>query len=312
MAKKKIKNFKLEQNELTPVTIGIFESRKRSSIGIFIVITIFVLAVFFLPEISNIIDKWIHPSVAPITTPTEPKPITPTPEEPGEEKEDMHQYKDNLRIENDEVVISDFKLDKENLLLNYTVVNNLSAPKNMEELGYFLEIYNKDNTLLERIKLSDNLTLASGGFINYERNIGDNTAKNIANLKLVAKTSDEYPAVELAEGAMVCKRNHEEVTYKFKDSGLEEITSLITYKKEDKNYDNIYKEMKITSTEYNTKQGITSNWIDFDGGFSITTSVDLSKSERLFIFNADSFKNKETPSVVKFEMEAQGFKCNIS
>ena len=57
MAKKKYKNFKVEGEELKPITIGAFESRKRTSMGIFIILTIFVLVVIFLPEISEKVNE---------------------------------------------------------------------------------------------------------------------------------------------------------------------------------------------------------------------------------------------------------------
>ena len=53
MARKKYKNFKVEQEELKPITIGVFESRKKTSLSIFVILTLFVLFVIFLPEISE-------------------------------------------------------------------------------------------------------------------------------------------------------------------------------------------------------------------------------------------------------------------
>ena len=41
--KKKYKNIKLEQSELTPTAIGIFESKKKSAIGTIVILGIFIL-----------------------------------------------------------------------------------------------------------------------------------------------------------------------------------------------------------------------------------------------------------------------------
>ena len=59
MAKKRYKNIKIEQEELKPIAIGEFESRRKTSIGIFIILTIFVLVVIFLPQISSIINEYL-------------------------------------------------------------------------------------------------------------------------------------------------------------------------------------------------------------------------------------------------------------
>lgn len=313
MAKQKIKNFKLEQNELKPITIGIFESRRKSSIGIFLILTIFILAVFFLPDISKYINEYLNPPVSTIEpTPDKNKPVVPDDPEEGD-KEKSYAYNDNLKIENDEVVVSEFKLDKTNNILGYTVTNNMNMIKNIDELSYYIEIYNKDNTLLERVKLVDsNATLASGSFLKFERVILNSTATNIANVVLTVKKAEDYPIVDLTDGSMICTNTHEEVTYKFRENGLKEMTSLITYKKTDPNYPDIYKNYKIDSSNYNGKTGVSSTWIDFEGGFSVTTNVDVGTSERDKIFEADTFKVDTEAKIVKFEMEAQGFKCKTS
>ena len=73
MAKKKYKSFKIEQEELKPMTIGAFESRKRTSIGIFIILTIFVIVVIFLPEISDVVNEYLNPTPTTPVTPNTPQ-----------------------------------------------------------------------------------------------------------------------------------------------------------------------------------------------------------------------------------------------
>ena len=62
MAKKKIKNFKVEQDELKPITVGAFESRRKSSIGTFFILTVFVLVIVFLPQITDIVNEYLKAS----------------------------------------------------------------------------------------------------------------------------------------------------------------------------------------------------------------------------------------------------------
>ena len=85
MAKKKYKNVKIEQEELKPIAIGAFESRKKTSLGIFVILTLFVLAVIFLPQISEFIDEYLNPTPSTPVTPNNPTPEEPAePDEPSE------------------------------------------------------------------------------------------------------------------------------------------------------------------------------------------------------------------------------------
>ncbi|MDE5539882.1 MAG: hypothetical protein K2J20_05295, partial [Bacilli bacterium] len=74
-----VKNMKLEQNELVSLTIGISDNKKSGSIGTFLVLTIFVLVVVFLPQLSDMVEAYLHPEVQVPNTPmTPPKPDKPT------------------------------------------------------------------------------------------------------------------------------------------------------------------------------------------------------------------------------------------
>ena len=148
MAKKKYKNFKLEQDELKPIVVGAFESRKKTSFGIFIILTIFVLVVVFLPEISQKIDEFLNPTTG---RPVIDEPETPTnPEEPLTPSENIDEtfyaYTANLRIDRDNVVVSNILIDPTTSTISYSVTNNTSDYQDMEALNYYLEIYNSDRT----------------------------------------------------------------------------------------------------------------------------------------------------------------------
>jgi len=107
----------------------------------------------------------------------------------------------------------------------------------------------------------------------------------------------------------VCSNNHEKVTYKFNEEKLKEVTHEASYLTTDANYLTLYEANKVKANNYNSKLGVASTFFEYESGYNITTTVTLDEVSRMYIFNADSFKLDTEPKVVKFEMEAQGFKC---
>lgn len=317
MAKKKYKNIKIEQDELKPIAIGAFESRKKTSIGIFIILTIFVLAVVFLPELSDFINEYLNQNPTTPVTPDDPNtPDEPEPEDPVENPNDtFYAYVANLSIERDDILVSDIVIDPTTNTLTYSVTNNTSSYQDMADLNYYIEIYNAERTMLERVKLVNNGFLASGAFETYTKTIDATSATTVGYIVLVKKTTDDYPEVTLTadsqgNSSLVCTNAHETVTYEFNENALKEVTSIVEYQLTDPDYTNVYTNYQTLADTYNRTTGITSTFFNNTTGFNITTIVNSGEASRTYIFNADSFALDTEPKVVSFEMEAQGFDCN--
>ncbi len=315
MAKQKvvIKNMKLEHNELSPTTIGVFENRKKSSIGIFFLLGLFIAVVVFLPDISDWLDGYLNPQIAtPGNTPKPNKPVV-----PGNEVNygnTFYPFTNELKIDRDKIVVDNFSVDVANNSLSFRVTNKTNTYLKVESLNYFLELYTKEQTLLERVKLIGDKALTGGNAQNYTMNIKVETAANLGTLVLVQKEVSDYPPVTLQQAengsaAMVCYSNHEKVTYKFTEDKLKEVTSEASYMKTDPDYSKYLQDNKVLSNTYNSKTGIVSTIFEYSEGCNITTNVNLSEADRLYVFNADSFQLDTEPKIVKFEMEAQGFTC---
>lgn len=312
--KKKYKNIKLEQTELTPTTIGMFESRRKSSIGTVIILGIFILTVIFLPNISEYVNKYLNPTPSSSNKPSSPGKKPTVPDAPDDDDDNFVAFIDNLKVTNDDITVSNFVIDVTNLTISYDITNNSNKSENIEELNYYLEIYNQEQTLIERVKLADEQTLNSGAFINTKRTITSESATTIGYISIIKKNISDYPMYELknsenGNGSLVCSNAHEKVTYKFYEEKLKEVTHESSYLKTENNYQSLYETNKVKSNTLNSKLGISSTFFEYESGYNITTIVNLNETERTYIFNADSFKLETEPKVVKFEMEAQGFKC---
>jgi len=315
MAKKKIRNMKLEQNELQSTTIGIFESRKKSSIGIVLILTIFVLFIFFLPEISDKIDAYLHPTV--VTPGGGKKPVNPNPvPNPGvnDDKNQLYTFGSDLKIEKEDIIVDSFSLDKENGILTFKVTNNSEKVLKFEDLNYYVELYNSEQTLMERVKITGDVSINANLSQTLAKNIKTESASSLGLIGLIKKTIKDYNDINLTtnedgSASLVCTANHEKVTYKFLNNKLREVTSEVSYMTTDTDYLEKYEENKNLSNTYNGKTGVTSTLFEFSEGYNITTNVFLNEASRLYVFNADSFKLDTEPKVIKFEMEAQGFSC---
>ncbi len=315
MAKQKIKNFKLEQEELKPVTIGVFESRKKSSVSIFIILTTFIVLVLFLPQISDLYNKYFNSDEVEIPEGGKLEPIKPPSDD--EEDEDYHDtfydYAIDLKIEREDITVGDFVVDTVNNTLGFKVTNNLSTSIILSDLDYYLELYTEDHTLLERLKITGD-AIDVGGSNNYKKQLSTGVALDFKSFVLVKIDQNDYPAVNLTldengNSALVCSRPHETVTYKFTDNLLKEVSSEIVYAVTDNDYTTYASQYRNQATTYNGRPGITSTFLDINGAFTVSTAVDLSKAERMTIFNADTFRTDTEAKIVNFEMEAQGFDC---
>lgn len=311
--KKRYKNIKLEQTELTPTAIGLFESRKKSSIGTVVILGIFILTVIFLPNISEYVNNYLNKVPGTSTKPSNPG-KKPTPEKPTIGDDNLIAFVDNLKVTNEDITVSNFVIDSINLTISYDITNNLSNSKNIEELNYYLEIFSTEQTLIERVKLSDEIILNSGAFTTIKRTIKEESATTIGFISIIKKNVNEYPIVELnknedGSSSLVCRNTNEKVTYKFSEDKLKEVTSEANYLITETNYQELYEINKVKANNYNNKLGIISTFFENENGYNITTSVNLNEISRIYIFNADSFKLDTEPKVVKFEMEAQGFTC---
>jgi len=315
MAKRKIRNIKLEQNELQSTTIGMFESRKKSSLGTFFVLTIFVLVIIFLPQISDFIKNYLHkestPSIIDNNNSTPNNIIDNNTE--NNDDDYFYEYIENLQIINDDITVDNFNIDLTNLLITYRVTNN-KASIDIETLNYYLEIYNQEKTLLERIKLASTSSLSNNESITITHHISSDAALNIGYLALIKKTILDYPEVNLnidadGQSTLTCVYNNEVVSYQFTDYKLTSLTSEINHTTSEEDYlTELFNNQNLVSS-YNSHTGITSLISESANGYNITTNVNLSEVARTYIFNADTFKLNTEPKVVKFEMEAQGFKC---
>ena len=298
MAKKNKKQIiVLEDVELRPQVIG-YTFKKKSNLGrVIFIFIVFALVVYYINDVSVFIDSLLgretHESIHELTEGNKNN----KPQENIEPEIIYNKYENNLVIADGKVTFNNFSLN--NKELTFEVISTINTKNN-----YYLETYTENKKLLERHKI----------YINQGNNESNVITLNITNdfYYIVIRNidKDEYPEFNLTKNSLSCKNSIETINYEFKDGKLDSIEHTIKGKvssESDIEKNNYYYEK---SERYKKMTGIVTTFNSDVNGYVATFKLDLSKVDLSQLEEKYYYSYKEVASVVKFEMEASGFKCN--
>lgn len=307
------KDVKVNREELSITKIGEINTVEQSSTFVLILFGCILVFIFFLPTIVNWIkgadDKPDYSLTENNKNPNEAE----KPETPSQGTlEDYYTFSDTLSISLETgITISNFVMNANGL--SFTVTNTSENRFYFNKDNYFLELYTEDNTLLERIILSD-VVVASKNNMVLEYAISDTTRNNMNKLLFVKKDRVMYPDIMLEknenqEELLTCIKGGETITYTFKEEKLNRITEAVNYAITDSNYSVLLEQWKTDSEKLNSLEGITSMFVNTGNGFLVNTVIDLKTVKNSNLENVHYYPNETLAKVVKFEMEARGFGC---
>ncbi len=277
---KKNKKIIIDDTELKPTVLGEVTGLKRNPFLLIIIFVILMSVIYFIPEINNLLNKDKEESTyTPDIIIDEEKPVVSEEEEDIEDEK--HAFTENSIITNDLFKIFDISL--EGGMLTYKIEGLSSV--NLNNHNYFLEIYN-DNTLIKRIMLEKE-RLYKGYSSSYTISVNTN---KIDYFKLRDIPKSQYPPVALEKDVdnksqMTCIDMFR-VTYHFEDDKLYYIEESLG---------------QTTRDVYDDRDGIT-----VEGGFikyDLNVLKDFNKLPNYI------YPKNESPSVIKFEMETNNYKC---
>lgn len=310
MAKKKkfdYKNVKVNEEELSITKIGEMPNEDKSPIFIFLVFGILLIFIFFLPNIVNYVTN----NGVPILEKNPPKESTSGQENIPQKEISYYPISDTLTVNIEEgIVANQFKI--EDSTLTFKVTNHLSSRYYFSKHNYFIELYDDNKTLLERLIMTKN-ALASKETVDESYSI---TASNATQIVFVEKTIEDYPNVELTTGEnqdqmMVCKKDYTTLTYHFNEEKLQSITDVMDYPNNGSTTfqeDLLYWQNQVAT--YNSITGVTSSFGSNANGFIVNTVIDLQKASLNKMENENYYALDTMPKVVHFEMLARGYQCN--
>jgi hypothetical protein len=305
------KNLKINEENLAITKIGDMPSEEKSPIFLLIVFGIFLIFVFFLPNIVDYITSSNQSSEVESSKETDTSNTTDL-----EEEQEITYYDISATLS---ITLEDtLKLDNFNIsnnTLSFRITNNGDSRFNFNDQNYFIEIYNQYNTLLERV-IMDKDSISKDSSKDYSYEISSTTAVNASKIIFVTKDEDDYPVVNLTtnengEEVLTCSKDSEEITYNFKDDKLITITDILNYTKttSDLTYQNDLALWQSKVATYNNISGISSSFVESANGFVVNTVVDVLNAKIASASNDYYYSSDTEGKVVSFEMEARGFSC---
>lgn len=311
--KKNTEPIVLSNQELIPSVIGIIDDKEKSNWPLVILFVLLIGFIIGLPTITAYITG--EKDITEITHPGGNS----NPEENTEPPVEIKYYtlQDSVNIEG--ITFSNFNIRNGSLYLSIT--NNQEAKSYLAEHKIYLELYDGDKTLLQRMKMpSENLSKGNTQDYSFEIN---GASSNIATFTLSEKTIDDYPSVKLRKESddvysLTCTKGGEKVTYEFDENQkLYSIVNTFNYLNSQADYQQVLTDYRQTSSKYNGIDGVTSNLVEAGNGFTLTTSLDLEKIDFtnrsvLNTLNNKVFYGKDTEGkVVYFELSAMNYRCSV-
>ena len=308
MAKKKVENIVIKDEELTPTTLGIYSNKTKNPIGLIFIIAIFIAIVIFMPQIQSYVGKYLGNDDE-IVTPTN----NPGNDDNGggddiiDDDEDKKYDVSVGTVEGKGYTLTNVSLSGTTLSFTFTNTNNSS----FDLSNYYIELYSSEGTFVQRVKVSDETIPASSS-----KEYSYNVTTGISQFSFVKKTVDDYPQVTLnynenLEATLVCKLGTNIYNYLFIDDQLSRIT--YTYSLTNTGNNNFF----TVSQEYQRKananimvDGVTSTYSETLNEFYYTLNVDLAKADITKLSDDNLFKSKTEPKVVKFILDAKGYSCS--
>ena len=314
MAKKKKFSYKglvINPEELSITKIGEMPNESKSPIFLFFVFGIFIIFIFFLPDIEKYF-RGEDSAIIDNNTPSEN-------ESSGDNtvSNDLVYYDltPTLTVNLEEGIVAN-QFSVENNSLSFTVTNHLTSRYYFNKKNYFIELYDENRTLLQRIILTkDALGSNEAKLYTYELSKVDTT--QFKQIVFVEKNIEDYPNITLSlneakQGSLVCKKNDETITYTFNGEELSKISDVVSKTKlaTDLNYDSDAALWQTRAQMYNAIEGVTSSYVPGNGYFMFNAVIDLENAKVNSIGNENYYEYKTLAKVIDFEMKARGFECN--
>lgn len=307
----------INNEELQTTTLGYLEDEKRGPFGLIFLFLIFIVFAFFLPEITNYVNKLMGKNTTGIIEPT----IDPTKKDDkdnNEEEAKMYDIADSLTFDYTSIKFSEFKKYEDNnkYYISFRLDNNSDKMIDLSKSKYFIETYSEDKTLLERhifnyAKLNTKSYTTEIIELSYDE-------YNKANKIIISyKTLEDYPEVTLnidsnSEYILSCSNSKNKLIYTFnKDSKLVRINDTVNYANDNSsNYVDALINYRNQVANFNNIDGISSSLVEITTGFTVTTDVNVKTVNLNSVNNSNYYGTDAIPKEVKFEMESRGYNCN--
>ena len=314
MAKRKAKEpIVIDKTPLKATSLGNLETKENGPLVTILWVGLLVVCIISLPYIADFAQNYQNNKI--IDTPTKKPDHTSDNNTQGEITKDqtIYNFEKNLVITENKFNLSDFSVS--NNTLTFKITNVGGDVDYFKKHNYFVELFNDDKTLLQRIKF-DGIT------INKSKTITLNVdAVSFTKISFIEKDVKDYPNVTLKKVSeiptLTCQNKDLKVIYTFstdEDNKLKTIETNYSYASTNKDYEQMLSRYETYATSYNSLGGVKATLIPINTGFTFKVNIDLAtipEASYTSTFTDKYYYSLDTEAkIVAFELKTSGFTCN--
>ena len=314
MAKRKTKEpIVIDKTPLKATSLGNLDTKENGPLVAILWVGLLVVCIISLPYIADFAQNYQNNKI--IDTPTKKPDHTSDDNTQGEITKDqaIYNFEKNLVITENKFNLSDFSVS--NNALTFKITNVGGDVDYFKKHNYFVELFNDDKTLLQRIKF-DGIT------INKSKTITLNVdAVSFTKISFIEKDVKDYPNVTLKKVSeiptLTCQNKDLKVIYTFstdEDNKLKTIETNYSYASTNKDYEQMLSRYETYATSYNSLGGVKATLIPINTGFTFKVNIDLAtipEASYTSTFTDNYYYSLDTEAkIVAFELKTSGFTCN--
>lgn len=306
-AKRKKQEIAKNFNAQEKVVFTINEEKEGSPlvvVGFFAIVAIFVLV---LPKISK------------LDTINFSTPVVTQKEEETETTDDYYYFNKSSETKIGDLTISNLVKSTKNseYFVSLTITNN-SEKNYFFDKKYYIVFYQNDS-IIYRALLHSYDAVGSLEAIDLTLVISQRAYESADKIKMEEIETVRYPDLNITTSdgdykVLTCTYLTDEMKYYFYNDGLQKINEVYKVtKSSNNNYQSLKDQYKSLYNKYNQIDNFTSLFIETDTDFEIRNEINLKDISDQTISNLKTykfFKYNETPEIVSFEIEAQGYTCS--
>ena len=283
------------------------QNEKKSGNPIFILIIFLILLtfVFIIPDIY----KKYHGDVSRFFGITSKKTVEPSSDNNDDREvvSDYYQIDSSKSLSFNELTITNVNLKDDILSFDIDAKN-----ADLENLHYYMEFYKEKSAFLGRRILKGTIN----GSEHYKLDVNGLNLTLDSYFTISHIEDDSIPKFKLDTdesgiGTITCTKNSETYIYDFAFDKLVRAEYKYSYKNDNLDvYSSTLLGYQKLSKEYDKVNGVTSVIAENNGEFVYTLELDYSEIETFnIITNQYKFKKDMQSYIIKFKMDAEGYKC---
>lgn len=298
MAKrKKLKNVKISEQELTPTVIGYLNDKGASPLFLIVIFGILFAFLYFLPEVNVYIEGKRGNNYS--------NNVSGVPDNVENEfsKDDTGKefdFKKDTQIVIKEISFSNFVIDQDKI--TFVVKNNSDKIVDFTQQEYYLYLKDSDGLVNEALLIKDLVILE-----NKEQDISLSVDDSEYSKIFIDKFKEEYISdIVLTDDTLTCILEDDKYIYEFEDDEM--IYETYVYES-DESSEQLLTKYQNDQEALSKLDGVDVTMSSIEGIY-YKVRVDLANANIETLDDANFFLKEEKAKMIKIKMENNGYYCS--